>query len=861
MHDPLPPRPPHRSLAGTLILLGLLGLAAVGLVSARLAGLPPLRWAVDDPALPADGFYALETGPDGVALRWSRPSAGFLVPALAARQVVTLELALPRPAGQPLPRGLALEANGSRTPVLGNPAWADVAVVAPSQIGLANAVALVAHEPDDSFYPPTGDRRHLTATVRAVRLALVPDVAGLPLPAPLPGLAALLLPGLMFGILGPLAGRWAWIGAAATAATVAAAAWLVPSPALPTLLVGALAGALVAVSLRLLLVYGPAWEAGAARALAGRRGGLWEWGGLTLAYSALATLATWPLVMRLTTAVPGWPGDNFAFLYKIWWVRTALTGGHDLFHDPTVFYPFGFNFGRGEPTLPNTLPGAALALLGGDALGYNAVLLAGFVLSGLGTYGLARAVGVRRAGAALAGVAFMLAPYRLGQAAGHLQIAATQWIPLTLWCAARTGRGRRGAAALTGLCFGLTALTAWYYAIIGGLLLAGYVGLRWLVDSGPGAGGRGPSLIRNPQSAIRNVLVFGLVAGIVIAPGLAVALGAAGEAPLTHSAKAADENSASVADYALPQPLQPLWGQIGMRARLDENIIESALYVGLPGLLLAAVALWPRRRTGRQDREAWLWAGLALGCLVLSLGLTLRVLPGEVVQVGGQAVPLPARLLYDWVPGFNSLRAYARFGGGVALAGAVLAGLGLTRLLAGLRRGRGRVAVAATLTALVLADLWSAPNAWGLTDVAPDAVAGWLAAQPSGAVMRLPLTAALAGPPLYAGTAYGHPLAYGYETFEPPGFQAARPALLSFPKPAAFAQLRAWGVRYVVVAAGSYGADWPATRAYFATLPAWTPAYSAAAPRRYAAPFWLGDVQPDLTAALAPDLLVVYQLK
>ena len=112
-------------------------------------------------------------------------------------------------------------------------------------------------------------------------------------------------------------------------------------------------------------------------------------------------------------------------------------------------------------------------------LGYNLVLLAGFVLSGLGMYGLARAVGAARPAALLAGVIFMLAPFRLAQAAGHLQIAATQWLPLTLLFAERTlQRRHRRDAALTGLCYGLAALTAWYYAIIGGLLLGGYVLLR-----------------------------------------------------------------------------------------------------------------------------------------------------------------------------------------------------------------------------------------------------------------------------------------------------------------------------------------------------------------------------------------------
>ena len=121
MHDPWPPHLPRRPLVWPLILAALLGLTAVALLSGRLAQVPSLRWAIDDPALPADGFYASETGPDGVPFRWSRPSAGFLVPALAARQVVTLELATPRTAGQPLPSGLALGSQRCTPPSTGQP--------------------------------------------------------------------------------------------------------------------------------------------------------------------------------------------------------------------------------------------------------------------------------------------------------------------------------------------------------------------------------------------------------------------------------------------------------------------------------------------------------------------------------------------------------------------------------------------------------------------------------------------------------------------------------------------------------------------------------------------------------------------
>ena len=94
------------------------------------------------------------------------------------------------------------------------------------------------------------------------------------------------------------------------------------------------------------------------------RSGYWGWRSF---FTLLAVLATWPLATQLATALPGWPGDNFAFLYKIWWVATALRAGAEPVQRPaSSSAPFGFNFGRGEPTLPNTLPGALIAL-GSDA--------------------------------------------------------------------------------------------------------------------------------------------------------------------------------------------------------------------------------------------------------------------------------------------------------------------------------------------------------------------------------------------------------------------------------------------------------------------------------------------------------------
>src|SRR5436853_611463 len=46
--------------------LAILGLLAAGLLTARLATLAPIGFALDDPGWQADGFYAPETSTDGV---------------------------------------------------------------------------------------------------------------------------------------------------------------------------------------------------------------------------------------------------------------------------------------------------------------------------------------------------------------------------------------------------------------------------------------------------------------------------------------------------------------------------------------------------------------------------------------------------------------------------------------------------------------------------------------------------------------------------------------------------------------------------------------------------------------------------
>ncbi len=98
----------------------------------------------------------------------------------------------------------------------------------------------------------------------------------------------------------------------------------------------------------------------------------------------------------------------------------------------------------------------------------------------------------------------------------------------------------------------------------------------------------------------------------------------------------------------------------------------SPLYLGIPTLALAGVALLLRR----WGSERWLWAGMALLSLLLALG-------GNSFLYG---------LFYLGVPGFSKVRDQERALLLFSFAAAVLAGMGVSALLERLRVGdRGRL--------------------------------------------------------------------------------------------------------------------------------------------------------------------------
>lgn len=546
-------------------------------------------------------------------------------------------------------------------------------------------------------------------------------------------------------------------------------------------------------------------------------------------FAVLSTVMTYPMVFHIMEAIPGPPADNFEVLYRIWWFKHSLFDlGISPFFNSDVFYPFGYDLSLGESTLANMAFSLPVTLAGGHVLSYNLIMWITFALSGFGMYLWAYRVIGHRGAAVVAGVVYAYCPYRLLHlTSGQIAQVSTQWLPLIFLCLDRVLERRDiRAAALAGVFYALTALSAWYYLAIAGLFVALYGILR----------ARPWREAFRDRSLWRCGLIFVAVVAMFLGPLVVRNRSLLWGDERGYSLWYVDALSPSLNDLFFPRVLRPLWG--GEPLNQDEYDFSVHLYLGIPALILAAVGVWKR---WEPLVKVMLIVGLV--ALVLSLGLRLRWDGGPVLipvppavekaftagmgilakrlalypapsyymlrEPGAVYIPLPALLLRLFVPSFQYVRQWSRFLVLTLLTLAMLAGFGVAVITQHL--GGRALWVTALLIILSMFDSAILPYRFGLCAVGPQPVDEWLATQLShDPVAEFPYYRLGGnGPLLYRTVYHGKPIVSGASTFVPLGHREARPVLVAFPEKETLVLLRRWGVRYIVVSSAAYGADWP----------------------------------------------------
>jgi len=190
------------------------------------------------------------------------------------------------------------------------------------------------------------------------------------------------------------------------------------------------------------------------------------------AYLALTIVYTWPLLIHLRRGVVHDPGDPILNAWILWWTTRAVPLTQHWWNAP-IFYPAAGTLAFSEHLLGQAPIAAPLIALTGNALfGYNVMLFASYVLSGLAAYFLAHTLTGRHDAAFVAGLAFAFAPYRLAQLP-HIQVLCAYWAPVCLAALHRYDRDPRWTwAALAAGAWLMQALSNGYYLFFLSVLLA-----------------------------------------------------------------------------------------------------------------------------------------------------------------------------------------------------------------------------------------------------------------------------------------------------------------------------------------------------------------------------------------------------
>ena len=451
-------------------------------------------------------------------------------------------------------------------------------------------------------------------------------------------------------------------------------------------------------------------------------------------------------------------------------VLAALGGDFNALHQywhGNIFAPQPLTLTYSEHLTPQMLQALPIwATTGNIVLAYNLLFLSTFVLSGVGMYLLVRELTGRRAAAFVAGVAFAWAPYRISQYA-HLQVLSSYWMPFALLGLRRYFVTRR-AKPLAGAAAALTLqnLSCGYYMLFFGPFaglyaiyeiahrrlwrdwrmwrslglaaiavivctwpfIAPYLEVRRGGDVGVRSfeeliqfsadthayattssfsrlwGDRVAALPRGEGDGFPGFTILALagIAGVWAVRRGFRAAGWSADRPWQRAAAVAIATLLAVDIAALlvmfVRGALPFMVN-GRPFRNTDSLLLALLL--LPVLAIAIVPAW-RRAIGELHRASA--AGFFIDGTIVAVLLTL----GPRIQAGGAMLGTgPYYWLWQYVPGFDGVRAPARFLMIVVLFLAVLAGLGIAALLARWpKMSRGLVVAA---TAGILAECWMVP--------------------------------------------------------------------------------------------------------------------------------------------------------
>jgi hypothetical protein len=516
-------------------------------------------------------------------------------------------------------------------------------------------------------------------------------------------------------------------------------------------------------------------------------------------FFAMTAYETSPLLLRLSTHIPGNPGDPLLVTWILAWDFHALTSHPwSLFH-ANIFYPASNTLALSEHML-GVLPifAPVYALSGNPILSYNVVFVLSFVLAGLTMFLLVYHWTQHFWAALVAGFLFAFAPIRLVHV-GHIQLLNLYWAPLAFlylekFLRSKTWKDLGGFS----IFYWLQVLSSVYLGWFTTIAIAVYVLYNVLfVDR---------TLVA--WAMIPRYTAFIAFSFLILLPPHLPYYQLKQQWEFWPSIQQSIYYSSDLllSYRTVPDFMNDLYFiilQRGSEAKLYEQVLFPGLVIPLMIILGSTLKRGSPLSTGLQYISQGFWI-VMISSFLLSLG------PYLIVLGSNTHIPLPYLLPYYLLPGFQAMRVPARFGFMMMLAASVLAALGFLRLCHALNTHSylRKLPIAArpailSLLCLVLFTWELGGKPFELTRIAtghevPE-VYRWVAAEEPGPLIELPAGMWENFRYEYFSTYHWRPIVNGASGYAPPTYGQILRALQPFPTREGIASLSAIGVKWMIV--------------------------------------------------------------
>jgi len=512
-------------------------------------------------------------------------------------------------------------------------------------------------------------------------------------------------------------------------------------------------------------------------------------------FVALTAVLAFPLSLQPGARALPLSADTRLFLWTLSWDVHALLHRPLRLFDANIFHPEPRTLAYSEHLVGSAVLGAPFLLATDNpVLALNVVVLLSCVLSGAGTFLLARQLGTSTAGAFAAGVIFAFAPPRFTRLA-QIHLATVQWIPFCLaFVHAYLQRGRRRDLLVAFAFFTLQSVTSGHgglFLFLSLLVFALYLVVRRCL----------PPL----RTLVRDVGVAGVLLLALNLPFLVPYFRVQRELGLRRTIGAVYDWVPNAASF-LASPTHVDQALLSLVPPLERAVADARAYM-FPGWLTLFLAGALLLRRAAPEREARIDGRVGLGFYALLAALSLWASLGPPFGL--------YTALYKLLPGFDLIRVPSRLAIVTLLAVAILAGAGAGRLVERLRPG-ARATAGAALVLSLAAEFAQFPLKAPPYPIEVAEVDRWLASRPRPFVAaELPV----AMPTDAIGSARHHshymlhsmlhwqPIVNGYSGFVPPRHEALFDQLTRFPDEGSVRALERLGVNYVVLHRGDYGEE------------------------------------------------------